>query len=216
MKRCLLCDHDISYHQDFYHWLHSDTLLCGDCQGQLKPVETVRMLEDMKVHILYEYNDFLENLLFQYKEGQDIALRRLFFWDFRHRIARQFKGWTLLLMPSGAKKNQERGFHALKEMCEVISLPRLQPFTKRSDHKQSLLSYEQPQQISEIMDWHCDEDLSNRKVLLIDDVHTPGATLRAAYHLLPKTIKKTEALVCCAHPLFLEQQPHAKGFFLNR
>lgn len=30
------------------------------------------------VHVLYEYNEFMEQLLFQYKEDQDIALAGLF------------------------------------------------------------------------------------------------------------------------------------------
>lgn len=216
MKRCLICNRDRSRHQDFYHWIHSDTLLCGDCQLQLNPVETVRMLDDMKVHILYEYNGFLENLLFQYKEGQDVALRQMFFWDYRHQIRKQFKGRTILLMPSSEAKNRERGFHALKEMSAVIHLPTLQPFRKRSDHKQSLLSYEQRQHISKFMDWQLDAEFSKRKVLLVDDVVTTGATLRAAYKLLPQSIKKAEALVCCAHPLFLKQQPRTHAAFLNR
>ena len=110
MKRCLICNRDRSRHQDFYHWIHSDTLLCGDCQLQLNPVETVRMLDDMKVHILYEYNGFLENLLFQYKEGQDVALRQMFFWDYRHQIRKQFKGRTILLMPSSEAKTVNEDF----------------------------------------------------------------------------------------------------------
>lgn len=174
------------------------------------------MLGDMKVHILYEYNEFLENLLFQYKEGQDVALRHLFFWEYRRRIANRFQGWAVALMPSSDAKTQERGFHALKEMAEVIRLPKLQPYRKRINHKQSLLSYEQRQHIDEFMEWQADVDLSKRKVLLVDDVATSGATLRAARQLLPQSVKRAEALVCCAHPLFLANQPRSKTSFLHR
>lgn len=216
MKTCLLCHQDLSLHQDFYHWMKSDTLLCGDCQSRLKPVETVRLLEDMKVHILYEYNDFLENLLYQYKEGQDVALRQLFFWEHRHRVEKRFKGVSMLLMPSGQAKNQERGFHALKEMCTVIRLTTLEPFVKRSDHKQSLLSYEERQRIFEFMEIRGDVKLDRRHVLLVDDVVTTGATLRAARYLLPDTIKTADALVCCAHPLFLDQQPRVHSSLFGK
>lgn len=207
MKRCLLCQQWVNQHQAFRHWLSCDTCLCGDCQKMLHRLHTTRMLAGMKLHILYEYDDFLENLLFQYKEGGDVALRSLFFYEDKRYLEKRYKGYTLLLMPSGKEKTKERGFHALAEMTRQLQLPILQPFYKSENRKQSTLSYEQRQHIGDIM--HLDEHvvIKGKKLLLVDDVCTSGATLHSAYQLIKDKGVTTEALALCAHPLFLKQHP---------
>ncbi len=79
MKYCLLCHKELDYKQNFFQYFQESEALCGGCKEQLKFLNVKTKLEDMPLHILYEYNDFLESMLFQYKEGRDIALANVFF-----------------------------------------------------------------------------------------------------------------------------------------
>lgn len=208
MKRCLMCAQSINTQQDFYHWLKYDSLLCGECLSKLQPLRKSYMLNDIKLHVLYEYNDFMEGMLFQYKEGLDVVLSNSFLYEDKRYIEKHYKGYTLLLMPSSKEKNQERGFHALKEMSAQLRLKKLEPFYKSENRKQSTMSYEQRQKISEIIRLDPTITLPKRKLLLFDDVCTSGSTLTSAAHLLKQQRLNVEALVLCAHPLFIEH--HAK------
>lgn len=204
MKHCLLCFQNIQNHQNFYHWLSDRSLLCGDCLKEWQEVHASYHLNNFNVYVLYLYNDFLENLIFQYKEGQDVILAPVFFHECRRWIEQHYRGYTLLLMPSSKEKTEERGFHALSAMLQSVNLPKLRPFYKSENRKQSTLSFAERQKIGEIL--HLDETMElPEKLLLIDDVCTTGSTLNCAYQLLAQHTMRVQALVLCATPRFLEE-----------
>lgn len=204
MKRCLMCEQSVNAKQDFYRWLKCDSLLCGECLSKWQPIRKTCNHNGMKLHILYEYNDFIENMLFQYKEGMDVALRTSFLHEDRRYIEKRYKGYTMLLMPSSQEKTKERGFHALKEMSAALHMKKLQPFYKCENRKQSMLNYEERLNIHKIIGLDDSVKLPKKKLLLFDDVCTSGATLLSAFQLLKQKNIQAEALVLCAHPLFLK------------
>lgn len=192
------------YRQSVFAFLKQEACLCGECQRQLKLLNVMASLEGVKLHILYEYNEFLENMLFQFKEGRDLALAEVFFQPFLAKLSDRFRHWTLVLLPSGKEKSLERGFLPLREMLKNCPLPQIEPFYKEKDHKQSLQSFENRKAISQVIKRKPNEWLPDKKLLLIDDVCTSGSTLLWAYHLLQEHTMKIEALVLCAHPRFVE------------
>lgn len=213
---CPLCFQDLLTHQDFFHWLKQDALICGDCRRQLIEVHTDRKLEAMNVHIIYEYNDFIENLLFQYKEGLDVILAPIFFHEVIKELKQRYRGYTILMMPSSEEKKKERGFLPLEEMLKELDLPKLYPFYKSENRKQSTLSYEQRQHISDILCMDQNVIIPKKRVLLVDDVCTTGATLKAAYHLIKGHTMSIEACVLCANPLFLNNQSHIHNALIHK
>ncbi len=194
----------IHFQQDFYHWFSDRSLICGACRRQLVRIDQIDIWQGIQIHMLYEYNDFLEQLLFQYKEGGDVVLRDLFFHEDRDRLKRRYRGYTMVLIPSAAEKNEERGFYALAEMVSKIDLPKVSLFYKSENRKQSTLSYEKRQAIHEVIHLRKDVILPKGKLLLVDDVCTSGATLACAYHLLQPFTKQIEALVLSVNPRFLK------------
>lgn len=203
MRRCMVCAQSVNHQQDFYRWLKYDSLLCGECLQQLQPLRKTYMHNGLKIHVLYEYNEFLENMLFQYKESLDVELRKCFFHEDHRYIEKRYRGYTLLLMPSNNTEIQKRGFHALKEMSEPIRLKKLQPFKKSDDHKQSTIHDEQHQPIRDSISLNQTIHLPKKRLLLLDDVCISGATLSSAFRLLQRQNLNAEALVLCAHPILI-------------
>lgn len=203
-RHCLLCFSNISNKQTIYEFMKQDSLLCGACKAQLLWINKTYTLLDMRLRILYEYNDFLENMIFQFKEGRDIALKDIFFYEFIKEINDKYRQYTIVLLPSSEEKVKERGFIPVEEMLSTCKLPKIQPFYKAYDHKQSLQSYAQRSKISQVIKRNMNIKLPKTKLLLVDDVCTSGSTLSCAYKLLSKHTFKIEALVLCAHPLFVE------------
>lgn len=201
---CTYCMEDITKKQDFYAFVKQDSVLCGSCSRQLKILNIKVNWMNKKLHILYEYNDFLENMIYQYKEGHDIALYNVFFHEIMKEINRKFRHYTIVLMPSSKEKLVERGFHPVREMLKECKLPIIEPFYKSENRKQSLQSYQNRASISQVIKRNSNVILPKGRILLIDDVCTTGSTLECAYKLLQGHTYKVEALVMCAHPLFVE------------
>lgn len=161
-------------------------------------------LNGIKLHIAYVYNDFLENMIFQYKEGLDTALRDVFFHDIMKKINAKFRHYTIVLLPSSEEKTIERGFHPVKDMLHACRLKTIEPFYKTCNHKQSLQSFENRRNISQVIKMKPDIVLPKTRLLLVDDVVTSGNTLLCAYDLLQEHRYKIEALALCANPRFVE------------
>lgn len=204
MKYCLLCHRELDYKENFFQHFQERDGLCGGCKEQLKFLNVKTQLEDMPLHILYEYNDFLESMLYQFKEGRDIALANVFFQPFLIKLSSKFRHHVIVLMPSSKEKMVERGFLPVREMLKKCSLPLWEPFYKVNNRKQSMQSFEKRKTISQVIKRKENEEIPGRKLLLVDDVCTSGSTLLCAYHLLKEHRLKVEALVLCAHPLFVE------------
>ena len=201
---CLLCFQDIEEELCFTDWLRQDALLCGNCQRQLEPLDIRTRIDGLPVRILYKYNDFLENMLYRYKENRDIALRYVFFHTHIKEINDKYRHWQIIIMPSSVEKIQERGFHHLKEMLRLCKVSIADPFIKKGNRKQSMQCPKERLKISQYISLEEAFHANGKSLLLIDDVLTTGSTIKHAYHLLRAHTSKIEALVLCAHPLFVE------------
>ena len=175
---CRLCMEEITNQQSLFEFLRQDSLLCGACRHELAVLNKTVKLNGIKLHIAYVYNDFLENMIFQYKEGLDTA--------------------------SSEEKTIERGFHPVKDMLHACRLKTIEPFYKTCNHKQSLQSFENRSNISQVIKMKPNIVLPKTRLLLVDDVVTSGNTLLCAYDLLQKHRYKIEALALCANPRFVE------------
>ncbi len=202
---CKYCFGNIHKEETIFHYIQKESMLCGKCRKQLKLINKSAKFEKLKITMLYEYNDFMESMIFQFKEGRDIALKEVFFHEFIRNINDKFRHYTVILMPSSKEKMMERGFLPLKEMLSECTIPIIEPFYKINNHKQSLQSLEDRKLISQVMYRNEAINIPKTPLLLVDDVCTSGSTIFSAYHkLLPHTYN-VEALVLAVHPLFVEK-----------
>ncbi|MFR8213118.1 MAG: ComF family protein [Longicatena caecimuris] len=204
VEHCLLCFQNVHKQEDIFHYVKRSSFLCGACRKQLEPLCKSTKLDSLQLSMLYRYNDFLESMIFQFKEGRDIALRPVFFHEVMQELNDKFRQYAIVLMPSSKEKMLERGFLPVREMLQACKLEIIEPFYKTSNHKQSLQNMQNRALISQVIQRRSDVSLPQKPLLLVDDVCTSGSTILCAYRkLLPHTYK-IEALVLAAHPLFVE------------
>lgn len=64
--------------RNFDIFFYDDLLVCQDCLKNFKLHKHVYNIDGTPLYVLYEYNEFLERLFFQYKEQKDIVLKDVF------------------------------------------------------------------------------------------------------------------------------------------
>ncbi|MBD8071391.1 ComF family protein [Bacillus sp. PS06] len=161
-------------------YIHGDQ--CYDC---------VRWLEDPKwVHTLtsnrsvYRYNDWLKQVLSQYKFRGDHKLATVFKKDFIKAYKSNFSSSFILVpIPLSQERLYERGFNQAQIFAEFLGKPQ-ELLTRVHHEKQSKKSREHRIHAENVFSLKEGNDLKGTHILLIDDIYTTGSTLRHAAEVL--------------------------------
>lgn len=97
-----------------------------------------------------------------------------------------YPGYTIVPAPSSKNHDDERGFNHVREMFSCLGLPMIHAIEKTDDRKQSDLDYRSRQEVGKHLRWVGGRSVSGKKILLVDDVYTTGATARNCIKLLKK------------------------------
>ena len=133
--RCLYCDKTIKTYTFSSLFLKEDEL-CPSCRKKLKIKRRKINLGEFEVETFYDYDGIFRDLLLQYKECHDEALKDVFLYGLKEYIETAYHGYRLLLIPSTARKREERGFDHLKEMFRLVQLHRAEGLEMRLDFTQ--------------------------------------------------------------------------------
>lgn len=200
MKICPICFRDVDEGVSFHEYLFEEDIICGKCRHQFVENKKIYHFENLEIHAFYLYDDFLESLLFQYKEAKDIALKDVFLWKKKEEMKDIFRHHECVIMPSFIKKVEERTFHHLDCMLSCCEVSISHCLKKTKNFKQSSQRGKQRQSIENVIEI---EEKPPSEFYLFDDVVTTGNTLKAAAQLLNKD-KLTKAYVFSVHPHFVE------------
>lgn len=204
MNRCRICFKPVDTGVTLLHYFLHDDCICGECRSQFIENHQIYETERLVVHAFYIYNEFLEKLLFQYKEGKDVALAEVFFYAKQEKLIDMLRHKSVIVMPSSEAKCTERGFHHLEKMLQNVPAHICHLFEKSDNYKQSEQDLADRHKIFDVLKLKEDAQIPNQEFILFDDVVTSGNTLKAAAQLLGKSDKKIHALALCVHPLFVE------------
>ena len=161
-----------------------DDCICSTCRGQMPYFPHTIMLNSLRVEGLYLYEGLLREALIQFKEYNDEALYPLFLYPHMESLRKRYRGYYLMPLPSSARALQKRGFKPVNLIFSLLQLPVIEGFYKKSDVDQKSRSFAQRQQISQQIALRKDIELKDRKILLVDDIVTSGATMQAGYRLI--------------------------------
>ncbi len=202
--KCLICFDDLASGVSLKTYLGKADVICGHCRRRFKICNNELVIDQLKIQCCYYYDDFVENLLFQFKEGRDVALKSIFMHQQLTYIKKKYRGYTLVYVPSAIDKFKERGFWPLELIYEQVNLPKKQLFIKNAPYKQSHQEYFRRNQIKKVIELIPQVTIP-KKVLLVDDMCTSGNSLKACFDLISDKCECQALCVCVNERLFEEK-----------
>lgn len=151
-----------------------------------------------KALAVYEYNEFVRHLVYQYKGCFDYELCEVFVANFAQEIRQLYKDFTIIPIPSYQADDEVRGFNHVIEICKTIGLDIMQILEKTDHHKQATSNLHLRQEVCHFLRLKQSPDLRGKKVLIVDDIYTTGSTIRAAINLVEKLNPKKICILVVA------------------
>lgn len=164
--------------------LIKESVYCLNCFEQFELVDNtfIKIINTrpIKINIIYNYNVYAKNFLYEYKENKDLIIIKLFqeilvnYIKIKTNFAIEE---TLIIYPSSTNKNyQKRKFNPMKEIVDLLKYEN-QSGPKRLDNiSQGKLNLRKRREKKQI--YQAKELKTNFKnLLLIEDVITTGTTI---------------------------------------
>ena len=187
--------------------MRNDLCLCRKCYEEMKPKFFRFKVGKAKATAVYPYEEKVRSTLFQFKGCYDYELKDVFLNYPKPLLRARFRGFTIIPAPSSDAHNAQRGFNHVQEMFSCLGLPMLLALKKVGDVKQTTLDYAQRQSVKERISYVGPKDLSGKKILLVDDVFTTGATIKACQAFIEKRHPKTIQILVMSKTI----DPHLGG-----
>lgn len=189
---CKICFNEFEI-DGFSSFFNKNQVICYSCFLKLEPKFISFIDEGVKCLAIYNYDETIKKLLYQFKGCFDKELKDVFLGTFAIELRLRFIGYKIIPIPSHAEDDEERGFNHVEEMFSCLRKEEEKILTKKVKVKQSSLSKKERENIKEVMAIKNKIDLSNQKILIVDDVYTTGNSFRACLKLIsslhPKSIK---------------------------
>lgn len=134
-------------------------------------------------HSLYLYNDFLKEMISQYKFRGDYILAKVFSPKIKALLKRT-KYDYLVPIPLSSERQFERGFNQSEALIQEAGVTPTHLLKRAHGEKQSKKTRTERIHIPQVFQLWGQTDISNKNILLIDDIYTTGSTLRHAAKIL--------------------------------
>ena len=172
---------------------NSNIVICRKCQDQMN-AEFIRFKVDTYDALsIYYYNPFIRKLIYQYKGCYDYELCDVFLHEYYRSIKLLHSNRVIIPIPSYKNDDELRGFNHVVEIYNKMGLTVLDILEKTEKHKQAISTVDARHEIYKFLVVKTPVDLSNKHVLIVDDVYTTGSTMKSAINAIeklnPKSIK---------------------------
>ena len=191
-KYCKICFKEIKI-DDICHILDKDICLCSKCLSELEPKFVKFKVNNYKALSIYEYTPFIKNLIYTYKGCFDYEMKEVFLNPFFKELKTWYSKYKIIPIPSYKKDDETRGFNHVVEAFKSLGLDILPIIEKTAHHKQAEKDSKGRKEIGKYLAIKESASLTKERVLIVDDIYTTGATMRATISLVeklnPKEIK---------------------------
>lgn len=175
--------------------------MCHDCFENFKAIDKKFILDGVEGVALYEYNDFLKEILYKLKGCGDIEIASVFL---SHRLFPYrffYFNYLIVPVPSNIEDDAARGFNHVQEIFKYMKLPIALPIVKNIRFKQSDLSRKEREMIGNKLSLVDKNVIRGKNILLVDDVYTTGSTLKACINLLKSASPNHIKMLVISHPI---------------
>ena len=175
--------------------MNKKNILCEQCFEKLNAKFIGFKIGAIKGVAIYEYTDFIKELIYKYKGCYDYELKDVFLYRYINYLRIMYRGYYVVPAPSFHLDDEKRGFNHVIEIYKALKLEILPIIKKIEAHKQSDMSYKKRFNVKKVFAID-NVNLKDKKILLVDDIFTTGSTLMSCIDLLKeKGAKKIEVLV---------------------
>ena len=192
---CKICFKKIG-DNSLYNFVNKNNLLCEDCFCKFQAKFIHFKIGNVKGLSVYEYSDYLKELIYKFKGCYDYELKDVFLYRYLTYLKLKYHGYYIVYVPSYYIDDERRGFNHVKAIFESLKLKELPILRKKIAHKQSDQTFKGRKNINNVLEIDENANLKDKKILLVDDIMTTGSTLLTSIELLKsKGAKKIEILV---------------------
>ena len=149
---------------------------CQDCQLWCK--EGIEVIHEA----IFSYNQAMKDFFSRYKFDGDYILRKVFAMILKENL-KKYKGYDFVLIPLSPERYAKRGFNQVVGLIEAAGLSHLDVLGKREEKASS--SKNRSERLATELPFFIKEDSRiPKKILLIDDIYTTGATVNRVKSML--------------------------------
>ena len=185
MKHCKICFKEIKI-SDFCRLFDHEIYVCNACQKLLEPKFINFKINQHKALALYEYSEFVKKQIYLFKGCSDYEMKDIFLNLFIKELKILFDDYKVIPIPSYKKDDEQRGFNHVLEVFKQMGLEVFQIVEKTEHFKQAEKKAKERQEIGKYLKLNSNNSLRKYKVLIVDDIYTTGATMKAAINLVEK------------------------------
>lgn len=174
---CLFCDQIIQQPSSFTQFLFGipSTYCCKKCEEQIEYTSDP--------HAIYFYNSFMQDVLHQFKFLKDIRVADFFAKALKKKV-RGMEYDLIIPIPMHVEMEKKRTFSPVEVVLQQAKLPFQSVLEKTTMSQQSKKTYEQRINSSSFFKSLPQVDVTQQKILLIDDLITTGTTIKHAKTIL--------------------------------
>lgn len=192
---CKICFKKINDYS-LYNLIRKKNILCEECFSKLDAKFISFKIGKAKGISIYEYTDFIKELIYKFKGCGDYELKDVFLFRYLTYLRLKYHGYYIVFVPSYYIDDERRGFNHVKAIYESLKLKELPVLKKKTAHKQSDQSYKGRRSIKDVLEIDNKISLKGKKILIVDDIMTTGSTLLTSIELLKSVgAKRIETLV---------------------
>ena len=117
-----------------------------------------------------------------------------------------YRGYIVVPVPSNKIDDTKRGFNHVVEIYKSLGLPMVDALIKVKNEKQSSKSKKNRLNIDTVIVGQNLEKLYGKKVLIVDDVYTTGATMHKAISVIKEASPKQIKVLVIAKTIDLKER----------